>query len=425
MIVIKRIGKKTIAEYVENSVTVDITVDNEEDSVRVGDMYIAKVKNVVKNINSLFIEYANSKEAYLRMEDKEEFFNNIIYTKERKSGSKYPVAGDEILVRIKTAAKKHKPPTADTKVELSGKYVILSNDGEGVSISKKIRDKEKRKLLEERLNGCLSDCKSQWDSERIANLNNADTALYHFFFHIKLLARTISENHIDETEKEARRLIEKYTDILKKAQTRTVFSCIYKAPENFIELINKLKVSDIGKIRTDDKDVYERLLEYFKDSPDKLDIELWDESKGPMEMITATKKHVEEALKERVWLKSGGYLIIQHTDALTSIDVNTGKDIRSKKGKEALVLKTNLEAALEVARQLRLRNISGIIIVDFIDMKDKENKKEVLKSLEDAVSQDPIRCSVIDMTKLGLVELTRQRKASPLYEKITLEELKV
>ena len=134
-----------------------------------------------------------------------------------------------------------------------------------------------------------------------------------------------------------------------------------------------------------------------------------------MKKLYSLETQLSQALGERVWLKSGGYLVIQPTEALTVIDVNTGKFEGGKK-REAAFLKINREAAAEIARQLRLRNLSGIIIVDFINMEEEESKEILLSELDGRLRRDPVRTTLVDMTKLSLVEITRQKRERPLAE---------
>jgi len=130
---------------------------------------------------------------------------------------------------------------------------------------------------------------------------------------------------------------------------------------------------------------------------------------------------VEDALRKNVWLKSGGYLVIEPTEAMVVIDVNTGKS-ESRKNKDEHIFKLNLEAADEVARQLRLRNLSGMILIDFIDMRRAEHDEMLLEHLRQAVKDDPVGVTVVDMTKLGIVECTRRKKSRPLHEQLWLHE---
>ena len=166
-----------------------------------------------------------------------------------------------------------------------------------------------------------------------------------------------------------------------------------------------------------DKDLYTRIRLYFQSElPEKLGLlKLYDDPSFPLDKLYSTRSILDKALAERAWLKTGGYLIIQPTEALTVIDVNSGKNT-SKKDSEEGAMKVNLEAAREAARQIRLRNLSGIIIVDFINQKEEKNTRKLLHEFKYFLAQDPIQTTLVDMTALGLVEVTRKKIRRPLYE---------
>ena len=152
-------------------------------------------------------------------------------------------------------------------------------------------------------------------------------------------------------------------------------------------------------------------------SPKELDkLEFYEEKNISLSVLYGLEGKLEKALQDKVWLDSGAYLVIQPTEALVSIDVNTGKAIAGKQNTEETFFKVNCEAAEEIAAQLRLRNLSGIIIVDFIDMKEEEHRKKLLEKLKEEIAKDHITTRLIDMTPLGLVEITRQRIRKPLHE---------
>ena len=167
--------------------------------------------------------------------------------------------------------------------------------------------------------------------------------------------------------------------------------------------------------------MYTRIHSYFRtELPDKLSLlKLYDDPSFPLDKLYSTQTILEKALRERAWLKTGGYLIIQPTEALTVIDVNSGKAAAkagSRTQSEDGAMKVNLEAAREAAKQIRLRNLSGIIIIDFINMGSEENTQQLLHEFRFYLSKDPIQTSLVDMTPLGLVEVTRKKVRRPLYE---------
>lgn len=201
------------------------------------------------------------------------------------------------------------------------------------------------------------------------------------------------------------------------AAHRTCFSCLKKvdAVDGMMSglLDGLVAAGEFSELLTDDPQLYDRLQEYIaKHMPEK-NLRLYEDPLLPLSKLYSLESRMKEGLEERVWLKSGGYLVIQPTEALTVIDVNSGK---FQGRKEAMALKLNLEASAEIARQIRLRNLSGIIIVDYINMEEEESRVEVVNCLKQHVCLDKVKTVVVDMTPLGLVEITRKRTTRPLRE---------
>ena len=178
--------------------------------------------------------------------------------------------------------------------------------------------------------------------------------------------------------------------------------------------------NSISEVVTDSSEVYQEVHDFLKENgwENLITPTLWDEEHGKMDAVYDISKNLEKALSSKVWLKSGAYLVIQPTEALISIDVNTGKAISKKKDVQKNFLKVNLEAAKEIAVQIRLRNLSGIILVDFIDMVSSEDNQTLLNVFRTELAKDPIPARLVDMTKLGLVEVTRKKVRKPLHEQI-------
>ena len=213
----------------------------------------------------------------------------------------------------------------------------------------------------------------------------------------------------------------KISDSLFKKEAK---ACLEEAPLSGFGVIVRTNAYQAGmdegrlsSIVTDDRGLYDQLKAYLKEEqPEDLEkLEFYDDSLLPLYKLYGLETVLDRALGKRVWLKSGGYLVIEPTEAMTVIDVNTGKYEGRKKMADT-IRKINNEAAFTIAAQLRLRNLSGIIMVDFIDMEQEEDKKALLDCLKQAVSTDPVRTVVVDMTPLGLVELTRKKVRKPLYE---------
>ncbi|MCR5624099.1 MAG: ribonuclease E/G [Lachnospiraceae bacterium] len=408
MIAIEKYNDKYLCEYFEDGKVIDIHVEDiySEDKINIGDIYIGKVKNVLKNINAAFVEFYNGEMGYLPLEEAA----YLIYT-QRKAENRLPVQGDEILVQVRKAAKKNKLVTLSAIIEITGKFSVIRLGEKGYFVSSKIKDIAVRKEIEDVLEKYSGDFSGNYISpfnEKYKNLLSPD---------LKIIARTNSKYNINGLEEEINNSLKLMENIIVRAFSLTVFSCIRKNNNCFSRFINKYDEDKIENIFTDCPEVIEFLNE--SEGINKNDkIEFWDEEKrGRMDTVLRMSHALEEALNKKVWLKSGGYLFIEHTEALSTIDVNTGKNL-SKVSKSGNILKTNKEAAIEAMRQIRLRNISGIIIIDFIDMADKADRDYIFDLLKQKAREDILQCEIVDITALGLFEVTRKREGTMLLESI-------
>ena len=357
----------------------------QEKAFRVGDIFIGKIQSIVKNINAAFVDFGCGVNGYLALDKQESFF----YTRQARRG--LPTCGDEILVQIAKEAVKTKLPVLEGHVNLSGRYAVLIMGEKGLAFSRKIHDdlfqKEIRQQLQEK----------GWLSSEYA-----------------LLLRTNSHEEERETVfSEIRSLIDRFEKIRKTAPYRTCFSCMERSDHPFLELIRDYPKSNPLEVVTDLSDLYEEIREKLPDIP----VHLYTDEKLSLTALYSLNTAFDHALGTRVWLKSGGYLILEPTEALTVIDVNTGK-CTDKINKEKHLYRTNMEAAAEIAVQLRLRNYSGIILVDFIDMEKKEDTEALLHFFRQCLSEDRTKTTLVDITKLHLAEVTRKRRYRPLHEAV-------
>ena len=220
---------------------------------------------------------------------------------------------------------------------------------------------------------------------------------------------------------EAARLKSHAEKLLVRAGHSLAPALLARGEEPYLALLRDLREGEAQEIVTDDPKLFREIGEWLAayQPGDAGKLRLYDDPRLPLQALYALPAALEKALQKKVWLKSGGYLVIEATEAMTVIDVNTGKN-ESRRDLEETVFRTNCEAAEEIAVQLRLRNVCGIIVVDFINMKEESHRKALLDALADAVSADPVHTAVEGMTKLGLVEMTRQKKSVPLAEKMAL-----
>lgn len=377
---------------VEDGKVAQIQAQPEDAGSLLGDIYVGKVRNIVKNINAAFVEYEQGKMGYLSLDAKV----CPIHTDGVVSDGTRVLIGDEIIVQIEREAVKTKPPTLSGTLNFPGKYVVLIYGERTVSISSKIKDAERK----QQLRGFLR--------------NNIDGD-YGF------VARTNCNDASDEKIlKEIAFLKQQLENIKKFGVHRAKFNCLYHAPDAYLCDIRDSYDSLLESIITDDDEIFNRIMEFAKiyQPEDIKKIKRWDNADGKLDAVYDVTKTLEHAIMPKVWLKNGGYLVIQPTEALVSIDVNTGKAISKKKDVQKTFLKVNLEAATQIAKQLRLRNLSGMILIDFIDMKDADYNKQLMDRLRTEFAKDPVKTILVDMTKLGLVEVTRKKVRKSLYEQI-------
>lgn len=398
-------------------------VESEEASI-LGNIYIARVENIVKNLNAAFVKISPKQNCYLPLED----LRHPIFT--RKQSEKKPlVAGDELLVQVSKEALKTKEPAVTTNLNFTGKYAVLTSGNRKMAVSSKL-SKDKRAHYLAMLHALQQDnvISKQTDS-KISEQQDKISREYGTI--IRTNAAEVSDEAVIE---EIQMLAETYTKILETAKYKTCYSLLYREPASYLKHLNNLRQDQLAEIVTDDRAIFEEICRKYNISKEKLmtggsvsvpvnqiktqdgiRLRYYDDSTLSLSSLYGVKSSVEDAQKERVWLKSGAYLIIQPTEALTVIDVNTGKNI-AKKDVQENFLKVNKEAAVEIARQLRLRNISGIIVVDFINLTLKDAEAELLSTFRAALKKDPVPAQVIDMTKLGLVEVTRKKVRKSLCE---------
>lgn len=371
----------------------------------IGNIYIGRVENVVKNINSAFVEIENKVKCYYPLDDnKKNIFLNT------KNNDKVNI-GDKLLIQVVNDAHKTKPPTASCKIELAGKYVVLSSDVDKVSVSKKAKGSDICKEASDKLKGML---------QKAINELNDNTGVKGRFTYGLIIRSNAVNSDVDTIINEAASLISEYNRLVQTAVYGTFYTKLYEREPDYISEIAHFSSDNNITVITDIKDSYLRLESYFADIP-SVSVRFYEDDLLPLYKLYSVEKNLTQALSDRVWLKCGGYLIIEQTEAMCVIDVNSGKNIaKSKKqaDKERAALGVNMEAAAQVINQIRLRNISGIIIIDFINMQEEASVKELLSYMKGLAKKEHITTNVVDMTPLGLVEMTRKNNGKTLKELI-------
>lgn len=366
---------------------IHVSVPEERGAPHLGDIYIGRVQNLVESIGAAFVEIQKGILCYLDLSE----VSCAVFTK--KQGKKPLCIGDELVVQVSREAVKTKAPTVTCRLNFTGKYAVLTHGNTRLGVSSKLS-----KTLREEYR------------EKLKTQENASYGLI-----VRTNAKDVS---FDEVEKEICALKKEYESILQTALFRVRFSCLKSAPPSFLSDLKTIYLQGVEEILTEDRELFETMNGWFSDQfPSALSpIRLYEDPLGyPLSKLYSLDTVLEKALREKVWLRHGGYLVIQPTEALTVVDVNSGKN--TGKGREETgILKINLEAAVETARQIRLRNLSGIILIDFINLEEKENIDRLMKEFRWELSKDPVQTTLVDMTKLGLVEVTRKKTKKPLHE---------
>ena len=367
-----------------------------------GNIYLGRVQNVLPGMETAFVDIGTPKNAVL-------YRGDVQYDPDEIEGGR--TEGDQVKPRIEELLRPKqsilcqvtKNPIGEKgarltqDVSLAGRFVVLVPNSSGFGISKRLPDSERK-----RLRSILEKVKP--DSHG-------------------LIMRTAAEKvTAAEIERDTERLLRQWSDIEKLAASSSAPALLYREPEAPLRLIREELNSDYRGVIIDDKELYSKVSGYIssiiRSLADRVEYYDGDKQKLPLFERYYVTEQLKKALEPKVWLPSGGSLVIEHTEALTVVDVNTGKNV-GKSSLEETVLANNLEAADELARQLRLRDIGGIIVVDFVDMEVMANRAMVAKRFREALARDKTRTQVLDISGLGLMEMTRKRSGEGLLESLS------
>lgn len=398
-------GKDCVMLLKENRL-IAASVVEEEQASKIGAIFIGKVKNVTPGINACFVEIENKEICFLPLK---EAINPLVLNRQFDGRL---VAGDELPVQIIKDAQKTKQASVTSKITLSNDWFVMELGSDGIFYSAKL---EKEKRLQ--LTNILQEANIADDSDS-KRLNRKL-----FPPELPLPVGIIVRTHAGECDSAClvthfNALLGEFNTLVEKMFHATCFSCLKSASTALEQTLSFLvSQNEFEEIVTDNPNYAENLSNYVqKHMPDKR-VRLYEDATFSLSSLYSLNTKMQTALDERVWLKSGAYLVIQPTEALTVIDVNSGK-YEVKKDAASFAMKINMEAAEEIAIQLRLRNLSGIIVVDFINLSKESDCQELLKHLTSEVKKDKVPVKVIDMTPLGLVELTRKKEKKSLKEQL-------
>lgn len=367
-IIVQSLISSTQTAVMEDDKLVELLIEDNIHKKTKSNIYRGIVKNIKPGIEAAFVDIGFEKMAYLPIKNSDDIKN-----------------GMEVLVQIKKESVGTKAPKLTQEISLSGRYLVLIPSNDRTTISNKILDEKERFRL-----------------KKIVKSFNKEN--------IGIIIRTEAVGcDIDKLKEDFDLLVNKYQNILKQFKLGIGPKLIYRELDLDTKYIKDNINENIDKIIFNDKNKYTEIKSILnkidKNYINKLFLE---ENKDVFDLYKVSKE-IEKALSKKVWLKSGGYLIIEKTEALTVIDVNTGK-FTGNISREETMYKTNIEACEEIARQLKIRDIGGIIIVDFIDLYKKKSKENLIKILEENLNKDKRKSEVLGITKLGLVEIARRRE---------------
>jgi ribonuclease E len=360
-----------------------------------GNIYLGKVQNVLPGMEAAFVDIGTPKNAVLYRGDVQYDPEDVVEKGEARI-EHILRAGQTILCQVTKNPIGTKGARLTQEVSLPGRFVVLIPNSTTYGISKRLADEERKRL------------RRILDEVKPANHG--------------LIVRTAAEGATaEELRRDVSRLVGQWESIDALAKRAKSASLLYREPDLAVRVIREEFSKDYRGIVIDDAALHAEVQEYVTSLiPELADrIELYDDDSLPLFERHHVHEQLHKALDRKVWLPSGGSIIIERAEALTVIDVNTGKNVGTSNLEET-VFRNNLEAAQEVARQLRLRDIGGIIVIDFIDMEIKRNRDEVVKAFKDALARDKTRTQVFDISELGLVEMTRKRVSEGLVESFSM-----
>ena len=393
----------------EDSQLVEVYVEKQDKHRMVGNIYKGKVENVLPGMQAAFVDVGYDLNAFLPFSEigNSDFIIEEQSNKRNRNSRNHNQKHDNIEVDLKKDQEIYvqiikepfagKGPRVTTEVALPGRLLVLVPNASYIGISKKIWDKYERRRLKK-------------IAQRLREEN------------IGVIIRTVAEGKSEEhIENDFNQLLDTWYRIEKKADRDDSPVLVYEDLETASSVVRDLLTPDVEKIIIDSKRLYRKTQLYLEDiSPSLLErLDLY-KLKAPLFESFGIESEIEKLMRPKVWLKSGAYLIIEKTEAMVVVDVNSGRFI-GKKLHEENSLKINVEAAREVARQLRLRDLSGLIVIDFIDMKFDENRKKVYHELRKELRKDRAKVALAPITEFGLLEMTRQRIRLSLLDSMSEE----
>ena len=395
-IIINSTNEDTRIALLENGKLVEIFVERPDNERMVGDIYKGRIRRVVKGMQAAFINIGFEQDAFLHFSDMGDEVNQLfadideeLISENRKKRDIDPADllrnGQEISVQIFKEPIVTKGPRVTTELTLPGRFMVLAPNQDRVGVSRKISSMAERKRL-------------RMVARKIRPKN------------FGIIIRTVAEGKDEATlNNDLQKLLKTWKKVQTEIKRSQPPALIFKDLGMASSVIRDLFTTDVQRVVVDSRKMYREIHRYLKDvGSDLLNRLEYFKSRKPIFDVFKIESELQKSLERKVWMDNGGYIIVEHTEALTSIDVNSGRYF-GKRDHERNSLKINLEASREIARQLRLRDIGGLIIIDFIDMEQEENKQKILNELKKEFAHDRAISRVTEVSRFGLVEMTRQR----------------
>lgn len=424
-IIINSTGDETRIAITEDGLLTEYFVEHADAQRSVGDIYLGRVAKVIPGIKAAFIDVGHKQDAFLHFsdidpkmeeldallgdedsdvdldEDEDEEINGKQQVQQRQQYQRVVQAptlpkiekGKEILVQVTKEPVGNKGFRVTTRITIPGRFLVLLPFDNKIGVSKKIYDQRKRRRLRRIVRSIIPEG-------------------------FGAIIRTIAANEDEDTIKEElNRLLNTWKEIEQAIKTEKAPALVYKDASTTSSVVRDLFNYEVSKIIVDSKKIYKQLKDYLHQVHPELEdrIELY-KGKEPIFDVFGIEPQLRIANSRKVPLPSGGHIVIDQTEAMTVIDVNTGKYAASM-NQELNSLKIDLEAAREICRQVRLRDIGGIIIIDFIDLEEEKNKKKVFDELKKEFRKDRAKVSILPMTEFGLVQITRQRVRKSIFQR--------
>ncbi len=395
-IIISVSDEETRVAVLEDRIPVELYIERAVTQRLVGNIYKGRVENVLPGMQAAFVDIGLDKNAFLYVEDALPQNSDSLEGSGNGAATTANICdvlkqGQEIVVQITKEPIGTKGPRVTTHITLPGRYLVLMPGVDYIGISRRIDNEKERERLKEL-------------AARVKPKN------------MGVIVRTVAEGVDEEELLQDSNILSK---MWRKIKNRNLHSPAPNLLHRDIELIQRIMrdtfTDDVDRLTINSRPEYEKIMDFLDIIGTKFKAKIFLDERENIFSDYNIDSELERALKRKVWLKCGGYIVIDQAEALTAIDVNTGKFVGTT-SLEDTVLRTNLDAAVEIARQLRLRNIGGIIIIDFIDMQEEENQKQVLEALEKEIKKDKTKVNILGITQLGLVEMTRKKVRPNLSE---------